>query len=69
MQQWDNTVNPYYIDTLNPVAIKCFTNETHEKYYERFGNRFGISLKGFFTDEPQYGNGATPWQTVFPELF
>lgn len=62
-------VNPYYIDTFNPAAIKCFINETHEKYYKRFGNRFGSSLKGFFTDEPQYGNGATPWSTLFPELF
>ena len=63
------TVNLYYIDTFNPAAIKCFINETHEKYYERFGDRFGKSLKGFFTDEPQYGNGATPWSTLFPELF
>lgn len=63
------TVNPYYIDTFNPAAIKCFINETHEKYYKRFGDRFGKSLKGFFTDEPQYGNGATPWSTLFPELF
>ena len=63
------TVNPYYIDTFNPAAIKCFINETHEKYYERFGNRFGSSLKGFFTDEPQYGNGATPWSALFPEFF
>ena len=63
------TVNPYYIDTFNPKAIKCFISETHEKYYERFSDRFGKSLKGFFTDEPQYGNGATPWSTVFPELF
>ena len=62
-------INPYYIDTFNPDAIKCFIEETHEKYYEHFGNRFGKSLKGFFTDEPQYGNGATPWSTLFPELF
>ena len=63
------TVNPYYIDTFNNDAVKCFIAETHEKYYERFGDRFGKSLKGFFTDEPQYGNGATPWSTLFPELF
>lgn len=63
------TVNPYYIDTFNPAVIKSFIAETHEKYYERFGDRFGKSLKGFFTDEPQYGNGATPWSTLFPELF
>ena len=63
------TVNPYYIDTFNNDAVKCFIAETHEKYYECFGDRFGKSLKGFFTDEPQYGNGATPWSTLFPELF
>ena len=63
------TVNPYYIDTFNKDAVRCFINETHEKYYEHLGGRFGKSLKGFFTDEPQYGNGATPWSTVFPELF
>lgn len=62
-------VNPYYIDTFNPAAIKCFINETHEKYYERFGNRFGSSLKGFFTDEPQFGKNVTPWSALFPELF
>ncbi len=63
------TVNPYYIDTFNKDAVKCFIAETHEKYYEHFEDRFGKSLKGFFTDEPQYGNGATPWSTLFPELF
>ena len=63
------TVNPYYIDTFNEEAVGCFINETHERYYGRFGDRFGKSLKGFFTDEPQYGNGATPWSALFPELF
>ena len=63
------TVNPYYIDTFEPQAIKCFISETHEKYYERFSDRFGKSLKGFFTDEPQYGHDITPWSTIFPELF
>ena len=62
-------INPYYIDTFNSDAIKCFIEETHEKYYKHFGDRFGKSLKGFFTDEPQYGNGGTPWSTLFPELF
>ena len=63
------TVNPYYIDTFNKDAVKCFIAETHEKYYEHFGDRFGKSLKGFFTDEPQYGHDITPWSTLFQELF
>lgn len=62
-------INPYYIDTFNFDAIKYFIEETHEKYYKHFGDRFGKSLKGFFTDEPQYGKNVTPWSTLFPELF
>lgn len=61
------TVNPYYIDTFNPKAIACFISETHEKYFERFGEHFGKSLKGFFTDEPQYS--GVPWSHIFTDLF
>ncbi len=62
--------NVYYIDTFNPDAIDCFIENTHEKYFERFGNRFGSSLKGFFTDEPQYlNNGHAPWSVVFEKSF
>ena len=65
-------INPYYVDVFNKEAIRDFINETHEVYYKRFGERFGTSLKGFFTDEPQYGNGMckkTTWSCVFEEKF
>lgn len=63
-------VNPYYIDTFNSEAIACFIGSTHEKYYNHFKERFGTSLKGFFTDEPQYANGGLiPWSNVFLEKF
>lgn len=62
--------NKYYIDTFNKAAINCFIENVHEKYYKRFKNRFGKSLKGFFTDEPQYGNnGIIPWSNVFTDEF
>ncbi len=62
--------NIYYIDTFNTDAIKCFIDNVHEKYYERFGDRFGNSLKGFFTDEPQYGRDKyVPWSSTFEALF
>ena len=62
--------NEYYVDTFNKKAIKCFINNVHEQYYSRFGERFGTSLKGFFTDEPQYGNnGIIPWSDCFIEKF
>ena len=63
-------VNPYYIDTFNSEAIHAFLKSTHEEYYNRFKDRFGSSLKGFFTDEPQYGNnGCIPWSQVIPSAF
>lgn len=63
-------VNKYYIDAFNKTAIKEFLNLTHQKYYERFSSRFGKSLKGFFTDEPQYGcNHTCPWSKYISEEF
>ena len=45
-----NKINPFWSwnDTSNKDAVKCFITETHEKYYEHFGDRFSKSLKGFF---------------------
>lgn len=60
-------VNPYYIDVFNKKTIAHFLNLVHDKYYERFKDRFGSSLKGFFTDEPQFC--CSPWSFVFPETF
>ena len=60
-------VNPYYVDVFNKETISYFLKFTHEKYYERFGERFGSSLKGFFTDEPQFCK--SPWSFVFSEEF
>lgn len=63
-------INRYYIDTFNEDAVHCFITETHEKYYNRFSKRFGKSLKGFFTDEPQFGNNfRPPWSHLFKDEF
>lgn len=60
-------VNPYYIDVFHKETIACFLEAVHEKYWERFQERFGSALKGFFTDEPQFCNA--PWSFVFPKEF
>lgn len=60
-------VNKYYIDAFNKETIAHFLEEVHGKYYARFKDRFGSSLKGFFTDEPQFH--GCPWSFVFPETF
>ena len=58
-----------YTDILNPDVTEQFIKETHEKYYERFSDRFGKELVGFFTDEPQYYRYATPISAVTEREF
>lgn len=48
-------LNSHYIDIFNPSATDAFIAIVYEEYKRRFGNRFGGTVKGFFTDEPQYG--------------
>lgn len=50
---WFN--NQSYTDTLNPKAIQCFLEETHEKYKKVVGEEFGKTVQAIFTDEPQFG--------------
>jgi len=39
-------------DILNPDAVRCFIDESYEKYHERFASWFGRTVVGIFTDEP-----------------
>jgi len=57
---YDKT-NSSVVDILNPEIVRKFLDETHEKYYERFGESFGTYMQGFFTDEPQYFRWDTPY--------
>lgn len=47
-------VNPYYVDVFSSAVTDAFIRCTHEKYKERIGKEFGHTVKGIFTDEPQY---------------
>ncbi len=46
-----------YTDVLDRVATEEFIRVTHREYARRFGGR----IKGFFTDEPQFGLTAPAW--------
>jgi len=55
-------VNPYYVDVLDKDVIATFIEIVYQPYYEKFGT----SIEGFFTDEPQISkNGKIPWSFVF----
>ncbi len=42
------------VDLLSFEAMNCFINTTHDKYYEWFGEDFGTTIPGIFTDEPSF---------------
>ena len=65
---YDN-LSPSNTDILNPDVIDAFLAETHEQYYARFKKQAGKSLKGFFTDEPQYFRWGTPYSPRLADLY
>ena len=40
--------NEEYADILNADAVDCFIKNTHEVYYQHFGEYFGTVIKGIF---------------------
>ena len=52
-------------DILNPEVVDKFLEMTHEEYRKRDNH----SLKGFFTDEPQYYRWGHPYTKVLPKYF
>ncbi|MBE7051585.1 MAG: hypothetical protein E7395_03340 [Ruminococcaceae bacterium] len=70
-----------YVDTLNPEAIKKFTQITHDKYKEAVGDEFGKTVPAIFTDEPQFNHKnnlpfglstddvGIPWTPDFDKTF
>ena len=58
-------VNPFYVDTLNPMVTEDFISNIYEPYYERFKGDF----KGFFTDEPQISRNGFPWSLIIPDEY
>lgn len=51
-----------YVDILNPEVVDKFIRCTHEEYKKRFV--FDKTLRGFFTDEPQYNRWGYPYSPV-----
>ncbi len=60
-----------YIDSLSSACLDKFVELTHQATYERFKDKFGKTIQGFFTDEPGFhnGGGQFPWTFGFLGLF
>ncbi len=61
--------SPANTDILKPSVVDKFIEQTYQKYYELFSDRFGKELKGFFTDEPQYFRWGTPYTVELEGYF
>lgn len=59
--QWFNGETPP--DNLNPDTVERFIKLTHEKYFRRFGEEFGKTIPGVFTDEPSLADTHSAFGT------
>jgi hypothetical protein len=72
-REWFN--DSPYPNNLHPGAVNAFIKSTYEKYYERFGDEFGKTIPGIFTDEPHYPAMAwgpsprIPWRLDIDEVY
>lgn len=57
------------VDILNPDCVDAFIKATHEEYYKRFGDEFGKTVVGFFTDEPQFYENETAYSDQLVKYF
>lgn len=70
-----------YIDMLNPDSCRLMISEIYEPHYEHFGEYFGNTFRGFFSDEPAFSNNGNtylsmlgkpnevyPWCAEIPEM-
>ncbi len=46
-----------YIDLITPESTDVLLEAVYEPHYARYARYFGNTLAGFFSDEPQFGNG------------
>jgi len=53
-----------FADVLNSDAVVEFMRQTHERYRQRYGDRFGNTIRSIFVDETQPG-----WSARLPAAF
>ncbi len=71
-----------YINPIDAESVKILIEAVYEPHYSRYGDEFGKTLVGFFSDEPEMGNikgynfndsigrkmMPLPWSGEMPEL-
>ena len=45
-----------YLNPLDPAATQILLDTVYQPIYDHFGAEFGKTVRGFFSDEPRFGN-------------
>lgn len=46
-----------YINMLHQMSVRVLLDAVYEPHYARYKDEFGTTIAGFFSDEPELGNG------------
>jgi hypothetical protein len=48
-----------YLNPLDPAPVKAYLDEVYEPHFLHFGEHFGKTFAGFFSDEPRFGSAES----------
>lgn len=54
----DTGTHRSYINMMNKAACRIQIDQVYEPHYEHYKDKFGTVIAGFFSDEPELGNGS-----------
>ncbi len=54
----------HLVDMINPESASLMLSQVYEPHYEHFKEYFGETFKGFFSDEPCFGNDGYSAEAV-----
>ncbi|MBR6766348.1 MAG: hypothetical protein IKM02_00185 [Clostridia bacterium] len=55
-----------YIHLIDPESVHALIEEVYESHYAHYGQYFGNTIAGFFSDEPSFGNCEFNGHAVMP---
>ena len=54
-----------YVDMLDPESCRAMIDGVYQPHYEHFGEYFGSTIAGFFSDEPNFSNDSGDFHSTF----
>lgn len=50
-----------YMNMMDPESVRVLIDAVYEPHYTHYKDLFGDTIAGFFSDEPEFGNGHLYW--------